>query len=47
MPARENMPATDDSLETLRGYAFSVAYRMLGSVTDAEDIVQEGLLRMH
>lgn len=37
----------DDSLEALRGYAFAVAYRMLGSVTDAEDVVQEGLLRPH
>ncbi len=26
---------------------FSIAYRMLGSVTDAEDIVQAGMLRLH
>lgn len=38
---------SDESLERLRGYAFAVAYRMTGSVTDAEDIVQEGMLRMH
>jgi RNA polymerase sigma-70 factor (TIGR02957 family) len=34
-------------LEELRPRAFAVAYRMLGSVSDAEDIVQEALLRLH
>jgi RNA polymerase sigma-70 factor (TIGR02957 family) len=35
------------SLEELRPRAFAVAYRMLGSVSEAEDIVQEALLRVH
>ena len=34
-------------LEELRPPAFAVAYRMLGSVSEAEDIVQEALLRLH
>jgi RNA polymerase sigma-70 factor (ECF subfamily) len=34
-------------LEDLRPRAFAVAYRMLGSVSEAEDIVQEALLRLH
>jgi RNA polymerase sigma-70 factor (ECF subfamily) len=33
--------------EELRPYLFSIAYRMLGSVSDAEDVVQEAFLREH
>ena len=36
-----------DLLEELRPRAFAIAYRMLGSVSEAEDVVQEGLLRLH
>lgn len=31
----------------LRGRAFALAYRLLGSVSEAEDVVQEALLRLH
>jgi RNA polymerase sigma-70 factor (ECF subfamily) len=34
-------------LEELRPRAFAIAYRMLGSVSEAEDVVQEALLRLH
>ena len=34
-------------LEQLRPAAMAVAYRMLGSVGEAEDVVQEALLRLH
>lgn len=37
----------EDSYRRLRPLLFSIAYRMLGSVSDAEDIVQETLLRLH
>ena len=33
--------------EELRGLAFAVAYRMLGSVAEAEDVTQDALLRLH
>jgi RNA polymerase sigma-70 factor (ECF subfamily) len=34
-------------LDELRAPAFAIAYRMLGSVAEAEDVVQEALLRVH
>jgi len=33
--------------DELRGYLFAIAYRMLGSVAEAEDVVQEAYLRYH
>ena len=33
--------------EDLRPLLFSIAYRMVGSVSEAEDIVQEAFLRFH
>jgi RNA polymerase sigma-70 factor (ECF subfamily) len=36
----------DRELEALRRHGFGVAYRMLGSVSEAEDVSQEALLRL-
>jgi RNA polymerase sigma-70 factor, ECF subfamily len=36
----------DEELQALRQHGFGVAYRMLGSVSEAEDVAQEALLRL-
>jgi RNA polymerase sigma-70 factor (TIGR02957 family) len=41
------MPAAEELLDELRPGAFAIAYRMLGTVSEAEDVVQEALLRLH
>src|SRR4051794_17572880 len=38
---------TSDAYGELRPLSFAIAYRMLGSVAEAEDIVQEAFLRLH
>jgi RNA polymerase sigma-70 factor (TIGR02957 family) len=41
------MTGEEHELEQLRAPSFAIAYRMLGSVSEAEDVVQEALLRVH
>ena len=41
-----NAPA-EEPLAELRQAGFAIAYRMLGSVTEAEDVAQEAVLRFH
>src|SRR5947207_14851904 len=38
---------TEEEFDELRPSAFAIAYRMLGSVSEADDMVQEGFLRLH
>ena len=40
-------PVTAEDYAALRPRLFAIAYRMLGSVAEAEDVVQEALLRAH
>jgi RNA polymerase sigma-70 factor, ECF subfamily len=40
------MSTGDRELEDLRRHGFGVAYRMLGTVSEAEDVAQEALLRL-
>src|SRR5262249_35182165 len=44
---RDGMTDRERLLEELRPVSFAIAYRMLGSVSEAEDVVQEALLRVH
>jgi RNA polymerase sigma-70 factor, ECF subfamily len=46
MPAGADA-ATEKAFGELRPLMFSIAYRMLGTVSEAEDIVQEAFLRYH
>jgi RNA polymerase sigma-70 factor, ECF subfamily len=42
----EREPDRPETWESLRPLLFSIAYRMLGSVADAEDVVQEAFIRL-
>jgi RNA polymerase sigma-70 factor (ECF subfamily) len=43
---RSGMTDRERLLDELRPVSFAIAYRMLGSVSEAEDLVQEALLRV-
>ena len=38
---------TTEAFDRLRPLSFAIAYRMLGSVAEAEDVVQEAFLRLY
>ena len=43
---RSGMTDHERLLDELRSVSFAIAYRMLASVSEAEDLVQEALLRL-
>ena len=45
LPDQVAKPREDDPFTEHRGLLFTVAYEMLGSTADAEDVVQESYLR--
>jgi RNA polymerase sigma-70 factor (TIGR02957 family) len=45
--AEERPVSRSELLDDLRPRIFAIAYRMLGSVSEAEDVVQETLIRVH
>ena len=42
---RETRPRADETFESYRPLLFAIAYRMLGSAMEAEDVVQDAYLR--
>ena len=45
-PVPRGPAVTDDVLAGLRAVAFAAAYRMLGSVTEADDVAQDAMMRV-
>jgi DNA-directed RNA polymerase specialized sigma24 family protein len=41
------MTAREQLLQEVQPASFAIAYRMLGNVSEAEDVVQEALLRLY
>jgi RNA polymerase sigma-70 factor (ECF subfamily) len=46
-PVTHSAPETDQLYAELRPLLFSIAYRLLGEASEAEDVLQEAFLRLH